>query len=251
MKISIITVTHNSASTIVHCLNSVSKQVHKPFEHIIIDGASTDNTILMINNHKTDFINLVSEPDSGIYDAMNKGIQIAKGDVIGFLNSDDFYADDFVLSRVVETFSSSAVESCYGDLCYVEKKNITKVIRYWKSGIFYKGSFRSGWSPPHPTFFVRRSIYEKYGVFNLNYLIAADVELMLRFLEINKITTYYIPEILIKMRLGGVSNGNIYSVLKQNIEIFKALRFHNQKINIFNFCFKKFLSRLMQFIVRK
>ena len=122
MKISIITVTHNSASTIVHCLNSVSKQVHKPFEHIIIDGTSTDNTILMINNHKTDFINLVSEPDSGIYDAMNKGIQIAKGDVIGFLNSDDFYADDFVLSRVVEIFSSSTVESCYGDLCYVEKK---------------------------------------------------------------------------------------------------------------------------------
>jgi glycosyltransferase involved in cell wall biosynthesis len=250
MNISIITVTHNSASTIAHCLNSVSKQFYKPFEHIIIDGASTDNTVLIIKNHKSYFINVVSEPDSGIYDAMNKGIKIAKGDVIGFLNSDDFYADDFVLSRVVETLSSSAVDSCYGDLCYVDKKNITKVIRYWKSGIFNKDSFRSGWSPPHPTFFVRRSIYERYGVFNLNYLIAADIELMLRFLEINKISTFYISEILVKMRLGGVSNRNIYSVVKQNIEIIKALRFHNQKINIFNFCFKKTFSRFKQFIIR-
>lgn len=212
--ISIITATFNSASTLRDCLNSVDSQP-VTMEHLIIDGGSTDDT-LEIAKSFPHVSRIVSEPDSGIYDAMNKGIALATGDVIGILNSDDFYADQDVLTKVADIFSDETIDACYGDLMYVDATDTSKITRNWKSGTFSQRSFYWGWMPPHPTFFVRRSVYEKYGMFNLNLGSAADYELMLRFLVKHGINTAYIPEVLVKMRAGGVSNVSLKNRLKAN-----------------------------------
>jgi len=213
-SVSIITATLNSLSTIRDCLNSVKTQ-HGEVEHVIIDGGSTDGVLDVIKSYEH-VTRIVSEPDHGIYDAMNKGISLATGDIIGILNSDDYYADSSVLSKVAEIFSHSGVASCYGDLVYVNPADTSKIFRDWKSGAFNDRSFYWGWMPPHPTFFVRRSVYEKYGMFNLDLGSAADYELMLRFLVKYKITTAYIPEILVKMRTAGTSNASLDNRIKAN-----------------------------------
>jgi glycosyltransferase len=212
--ISIVTPTYNAASTLADCLTSVRDQ-RVTTEHILIDGGSTDGTLEIARSHPQ-ISRIVSEPDKGIYDAMNKGIALASGDVIGILNSDDFYANRETLTRVAEVFEDKSIDSCYGDLVYVEPINATRVTRVWKAGIFSKSKFYRGWMPPHPTFFVRRSIYEKHGVFNLNLGSAADYELMLRFLVKQRITTNYIPEVLVKMRAGGASNASLVNRIKAN-----------------------------------
>lgn len=213
-RISIITATYNSASTIHDCLESVSSQSLKS-QHIIIDGGSTDKTLDIIKSHPH-ALSLVSEPDRGIYDAMNKGISLASGDIIGILNSDDYYPNNQILEKVCTHFVNASLDSCYGDLHYVDFANTGKVTREWKSGNYSAGSFYWGWMPPHPTFFVRSSVYEKYGMFNLDLGTAADYELMLRFLVKFKITTCYIPEVLVKMRVGGTSNVSFKNRLKAN-----------------------------------
>ena len=228
MIISIITATYNAAATIADCLQSVASQTH-PAEHIIIDGASTDSTLETVRQLSSRS-HILSEPDRGIYDAMNKGVMLATGDVIGILNADDFYATPNVLAKVASVFEDPAVMSCYGDLEYVREagtgdestQNLKlkiqnyKVVRNWKSGPFKPDKFKWGWMPPHPTFFVRRSVYEKLGLFRLDMGSAADYELMLRFLFRHRITASYIPEVLVKMRAGGVSNATVANRLRAN-----------------------------------
>jgi glycosyltransferase involved in cell wall biosynthesis len=249
MKISIITVTLNSASVINHCLDSVQYQKHDDIEHIIIDGASTDGTLSLLESKREQFKFLISEPDKGIYDAMNKGINVATGDIIGFLNSDDFYASNNVLSGVASIFKdNSYLDSCYADLVYVDPFDISKNIRYWRSSKFVSGLFAKGWCPPHLTFFVRRSVYQRFGNFNLHYRIASDVELMMRFLEVQKINSRYIPELWIKMRLGGTTNKSFKNIVMQNKEVLHALKSHNLYVNWIIFFIHKTINRALQFL---
>ena len=215
MKISIITAVHNCAVAIRHCLASISQQTVQP-EHIIIDGLSSDGTIDIIKQHRSSDSIFVSEPDEGFYDAMNKGLKMARGDIIGILNADDFYAHDRVLEKVTECMSGSATDSCYGDLVYVDAADIHKIRRYWRAGEFGPKRFYKGWMPPHPTFFARREVYERYGSFNLTLGTSADYELMLRFLLKHSVTTSYIPGVLVKMRMGGQSNASLKNRLAAN-----------------------------------
>lgn len=251
MKISIITVTFNSISFINDCLNSVKQQKYDDVEHIIIDGASTDGTLSLLKSKQKQFYALISEPDKGIYDAMNKGLKIAKGDIICFLNSDDLYINKNVLSKVASIFKNDPdLDACYSDLIYVEQHNISRIVRYWKSCKFKRDLFSKGWCPPHPTFFVRRSIYQKFGNFNLRYRIASDVELMMRFLEVNQIKSNYIPETWVKMRVGGASNKNIINIYKSNKEVLHALKSHKLSHNFISFFINKFISRGLQYILK-
>jgi glycosyltransferase involved in cell wall biosynthesis len=250
LKITIITVTYNSEKTIKKTLNSVKDQIYKKIEHIIIDGNSIDKTVSIAKQYPH-ISKILSEPDDGIYDAMNKGINIATGDIICFLNSDDFYVRDDVLSRVVDIFEdNSSLEACYADLIYVDQMDVSKKKRYWKSSKFIPGLFAKGWCPPHPTFFVRRSLYERFGNFNLNYHIASDVELMIRLLEVHKINAVYIPELWIKMRLGGTSNKKFKNILIQNKEVLHALKNHNLSVNWISFFVHKIINRGLQFLKR-
>jgi len=215
--LSIITATFNAASTVADCLKSVASQTHRA-EHFLIDGASTDTTLEIVRRIAPANTRIISEPDHGIYDAMNKGIALATGEIIGILNADDFYASPDVLSMVAKTFDDPTVMSCYGDLEYVKSAGARNfsVVRYWKSGRFTSRSFYWGWMPPHPAFFVRKSVYEQHGLFNLNLGSAADYELMLRLLLKERISSVYIPEVLVRMRIGGASNRNFTARLAAN-----------------------------------
>jgi glycosyltransferase involved in cell wall biosynthesis len=235
-SITIITAVYNGSSTIADCLTSVNSQT-MPVEHSIIDGASTDNSLELVRRISP-HARILSEPDEGIYDAMNKGIRIATGDVIGILNADDFYASPDVLARVAAVFKDPSVDCCYGDLIYVNeiigkgtrakdaKRDFT-VTRYWKSGKFHYKRFYWGWMPPHPTFFVRRQVYEQHGLFNPNLGSAADYELMLRFLLKKRIKAVYIPEILVKMRAGGVSNASVRNRFRAHMNDRRAWRIND------------------------
>jgi len=247
MIVSIITVVFNGVETIEHCIKSVIEQTYHNIEHIIIDGGSNDGTLEVIKRYIGKIAKVVSEPDNGIYEALNKGVSISSGDVIGILHSDDIYAHDRVIEKVVDVFMKYNVDSCYGDLLYVSKNNQDKVIRYWKSSPFKTGKFKHGWMPPHPTFFVKREIYEKYGYFNTNFKIAADYELMLRLLEKHKISTCYIPEVLIKMRLGGVSNRNLKNLVIKSSEDYKAWKVNNLNGGFYTILLKN-LSKISQFL---
>jgi glycosyltransferase involved in cell wall biosynthesis len=249
-KITIITVCLNSAATIRDTLESVASQSYKNMEHIIIDGGSVDGTLAVIDEWKKHSVRLISEPDKGMYDAMNKGLMLATGDIIGILNSDDLYYNDHVLENVSAVMDDASVDACYADLIYVDKNNLNKIMRYWKSSDFKKGLFPRGWMPPHPTFFVRRLIYEKYGVFDLNYPLAADVELLARFLERFQIKSVYIPKIFVKMRFGGVSNNSAMNIIKQNIAIYKACQQNDVKMCLFSFLTAKIISRIKQFCAK-
>jgi glycosyltransferase involved in cell wall biosynthesis len=250
MKVSIITVCYNSGSTIAQTLKSVASQTYPDIEYIVVDGQSKDNTLQVIKEHGSRVAILVSEKDRGIYDAMNKAIALATGDVIGFINADDFYASDDAVAQAVSALQKSCADSCYGDLCYVEQNDTSKVVRYWQSNAFEDGLFEKGWCPPHPTFFVKRSIYLAHGGFDLQYSIAADVELMARFLVVYKITSCYVPEVLIEMRMGGTTNRNLQNIITQNREIRRALRHIGLKFSWPKFLYFKLASRLAQYVRR-
>lgn len=207
MKVSIITATYNSAATIADTVRSVQKQTYPDIEHIFIDGVSKDETLSIIRSLNDGLI--ISEKDKGIYDAMNKGIAIAKGDIIGILNSDDFYPSASIIEKIVQVFEETNCDAVYGDLLYVDGSNTKKVKRRWISGPYNRSNFLYGWMPPHPAFFVRKKCYEQFGVFNLNLGSAADYELMLRMLYKHKIQAAYLPEEVVHMRTGGVSNQTI------------------------------------------
>ena len=221
MKFSIVTVAMNGAGTIEDAIDSVAAQTYGDVEHVIVDGGSTDGTVEIIKRHNGGIARWVSEPDRGIYDAMNKGITMATGDVIGMLNADDVYADERVLEDIASSFAARGVDSCYGDLVYVDRKS-GRVVRYWRAGECREGLFKKGWHPPHPTFFVRRAVYEKYGLFDQSLTIAADYEIMLRFLVRHRISAVYIPRVIVKMRDGGVSNRSIRNIVLANAECYLA-----------------------------
>ncbi len=245
MKISVITVTYNNQETIEQSIQSVLNQNYKDVEYIVIDGNSTDETLKIINKYRDKIALIISEADKGMYDALNKGIMKASGDIIGFLHADDFYPSDKILEKVEHTFKIYATQSVYGDLDYVSPQNPEKIIRKWKSGKFEFNELRKGWMPPHPTFFVLREVYWKYGFFNLNYKIAGDYDLMLRFLGKHKITTAYLPEVLVKMRWGGKSNKSIKNIILKSKEDYKALK--NNKVGGLFSLFMKNFRKINQF----
>lgn len=224
MKVSIITATYNNENTVEDTVLSVSSQTYKNIEHIIIDGNSSDNTIQIIKKHQDKIAKIISEPDKGIYDALNKGIKYASGDIICFLHADDIYADDTIIEKAVILFSEKQTDSIYGDLQYVAKEDTGKIIRYWKSGEFTFSKLKKGWMPPHPTFLVKKEIYENCGVFDTNFKIAADYDIILRFLGKHKISTAYFPKVMIKMRIGGESNKSLKNIIKKMKEDVKALK---------------------------
>ena len=244
MKVSIITVSYNSEKTIEDTIQSVISQDYQDIEYIIIDGASSDATKSIIDNYKTDISCFISEPDAGIYDAMNKGINASNGDLIGVLNSDDVYSNSFVVSDMVNALGNS--DAVYADLVYVDFNNLDKVKRVWKSGRFKKGAFYFGWMPPHPTFFVKKECYLNFGLYSLSLRSAADYELMLRFIHKNNIKVSYLPEIIVKMRVGGVSNISLKNRILANREDKKAWKINNIRPKAFTF-FLKPLRKLSQF----
>jgi len=241
-KISIITVCYNSAKTIEDTIQSVLSQNYKNIEYIIIDGLSTDNTLEIINQYKNEIAVIVSEKDNGLYDAINKGIGLASGDIIANLNSDDFYIDENVITDVAAKFEKENSDLLYTDLYYVEEVNTDKVTRYWKSGAYKKGDFYKGWMPPHPTFFVKKYVYNKYGVFNLDLKSAADYEIMLRFIHKYKCTISYLNRVTVRMRVGGVSNASLANRIKANREDKLAWKINGLKPKPYTLLFKPLLK---------
>ena len=229
--VSIVTGTYNSAKFIEDCVNSVNKQTYESIEHIIIDGASKDNTVSIIKNTPNKVKKLVSEEDDGIYDAMNKGLKLASGTILGILNSDDFYNNDEVISKIVDAFKDPKIDCVYGDLLYVDQDDTDKVVRKWITGPYKKNCFQKGWHPAHPSFFVRKSVYEKYGYFNLSLDLAADFELMLRFMEKHKIKGTYLPFPMVRMRLGGATNKSIKNIVKGNKECIASFKMNEIKVS--------------------
>ena len=215
MSITIITPVWNNADTIAHCIGSINAQTES-CQHILIDGGSTDGTLEIIAQQKTPDAVLISEPDQGMYDAINKGLKHATGDIIGVLNSDDFYPTNDVLRQVEQVFSEPAVDACYGDLHYVAKVDTAKVVRNWRSGDYSYEKFFRGWMPPHPTFFLRRRLYENYGGYRLDMGTAADYELMLRMLLKHEANTTYIRQVMVHMRNDGMSNASLKNRIKAN-----------------------------------
>lgn len=246
MKISIITVVWNNKKTIKDAIESVLGQTHKDIEYIIIDGASTDGTVEVVKSYGNKIGKFVSEPDKGLYDAMNKGIALASGDVVGILNSDDFYVDNGVIERIVKEFEKSQVDSVFADLVYVKSENLDKIVRHYDSSYFTPQKFAYGWMPAHPTFFVKRWVYEKYGVFRTDLKIGADFDILARFLYTHKISYSYMKEVLVKMRLGGVST-SFSSIWINNIEQLRVCRQNGIDTNIFKIL-SKYPSKLMGFV---
>ncbi|MDQ3191485.1 MAG: glycosyltransferase [Bacteroidota bacterium] len=247
MKISIITISYNSAQTIEDTIQSVLSQDYPDIEYIIIDGKSTDSTIDIIEKYKTRISKFISEKDSGIYNAMNKGIKMATGDVIGIINSDDIYANPNVISHVIKKFTKTDAEGVYGDLVYVSRTNTQKISRIWQAGEYTEGMFLKGWMPPHPSFYVKRSVYERYGLFNTQLKSAADYELMLRFIHKEKIKVSYLPEVMVKMRTGGQSNLSFANRIKANKEDRLAWKLNGLKPGTFTMLLKP-ISKIGQFL---
>ncbi len=238
MKVSIITVTYNSAATIADCIASVNEQTYPDIEHLVIDGASTDNTLEIIRNTPNRISQLVSEPDKGIYDAMNKGIRLATGDVIGILNSDDFYTSNDVITRIVSVFEKEPVDGVYGDICFVKPENLNKVVRYYSASWFRPALFRFGFMPPHPSVYIRRTCFQELGLYKEDYRIAADYELLIRFLKVNRLKTRYLNFCVVTMRTGGDSTKNLKSNWILNKEIVRGNRENGIYTNMFILMFK-------------
>ncbi len=253
MKFSIITPTYNSEKTVLDTVESIARQNYSDLEYIVVDGTSTDNTMNLILSYK-DKINLkyISERDKGIYDAMNKGIKMATGDIIGILNSDDFYFDNNILSKINSLFETdSSIDAVYGDLVYVNNNNTKKQTRFWKAGEYNENKLDNGWIIPHPTFFVKREVYEKSNkIFDTTFDLAADYELLIRLLKIQKIKVKYIPEILVSMREGGASASSLKQRIKGWKELRQAWKINNLKVPIF-FVFRRILNKVGQFLYRK
>ena len=248
MKISIITATFNSGKFIESCIKSILKQNYKKFEIIIIDGLSTDSTIKKIKTllDKNNNIKIFSEKDLGIYHALNKGIEKANGDIIGFVHSDDLLYNKNVLSNIIDVFKNSNTDGVYGDLQYVEKQNTNKVIRYWKSKDFKPNLINKGWTPPHPTLYLNKKVYEKHGFFDLNYKISSDYDFMTKIFKDNTFNFKYIPKVITKMRVGGISNKNIKNVLIKTLEDYKVI-YKNGSGGIITLL-RKNTSKIKQFI---
>jgi glycosyltransferase involved in cell wall biosynthesis len=249
MKCTIITVSYNAIDTIESTINSVLSQDYNNIEYIIIDGNSSDGTKEIIHRYENRISKWISEKGNGIYDAMNKGIQLATGDIIGILNADDLYSSNDIISKVVNQITQSNADALYGDLKYVLKNDISKTIRFWKSGEYLDGKFLKGWMPPHPTFFVKKNIYNQLGLYRTDMPSAADYELMLRYIHVNKVKLTYLPELITIMREGGVSNKSLLNRWKANRDDLRAWQVNNIKPNAFTLILKP-LSKLIQFVFK-
>jgi glycosyltransferase involved in cell wall biosynthesis len=248
LKISVITAVYNRVGTINDALDSVLAQTHDDIELIVIDGASTDGTTALLESRAAAIDILVSEKDSGIYDALNKGLRLATGSIIGFLHADDLLADRDVLSRVAAVFASGHVDAVYGDLLYVRQNAVEETVRYWKAGAMQPDSLRKGWMPPHPCLYLRRSVYETYGHFDTTYRIAADYDFMLRILKPRTLQVRYLPGVMVMMRLGGVSNRGLANLWRKSREDLRAL--HANGVGGRLTLLRKILSKLPQFFSR-
>jgi glycosyltransferase len=224
LEISVITATWNCKATVADCLASVAGQTHPHIEHVVVDGASTDGTLGVLQAHREQLAVLHSAPDQGIYDALNKGLALATGDVVGFLHADDLYAHPGVLAQVAAAFEDPAVCAVYGDLRYVRKDKTSQVVRHWASSPFTRQRLAWGWMPPHPTLYVRRGWYERIGGFDTRYRIAADYLSILQLFSQPGFQASYLPEVLVHMRLGGASNKSVKAVARKSLEDWRALR---------------------------
>lgn len=228
MKVSIITATYNSEKSIQRAIDSVASQNYADIEHIIIDGGSTDNTLSIIKSNNGKISRIISEKDKGIYDALNKGIKIATGNIIGFLNSDDVFTNPHVISRIVNCFNIKKTDVVYGNIVYQSKDNENKkTIRYWRSNVYNPGCLKFGWMPPHPTVYCKREVYEKWGLYNDSFKISSDYEFILRIFKQPSVSKAFLPTIMVKMDVGGVSNRSIKNILLKTREDYKAIRLNN------------------------
>ena len=258
MKVSLITVSYNSARTIRDTLVSVQKQTYKDIEYIVVDGNSSDGTIEIVKQFldsakdamqgsaKGVVTKFLCEKDKGIYDAMNKGLALATGDIIGVLNSDDFYCSNDVIENVVRAFQENETDCLYGDLNYVDPIDTSKIVRKWRSGAYLRENFLKGWMPPHPTFFVKKSCYDSFGTFDTQFKSAADYELMLRFLFKESCSAQHLPKVMIHMRAGGVSNVSLKNRIRANREDRLAWKINGLKPKWFTLL-RKPLSKLTQY----
>ena len=222
VKVSIITVCFNSEKTIRNTIKSVLNQNYPNIEYIIIDGGSQDNTLSTIESYHRSITKIVSEKDNGMYDALNKGIDLSTGDLIGILHSDDIFYSNDVVNNIVKKIMISKTDSIYGDLDYVDEYNLNKVIRKWKSGTYNQRKLLFGWMPPHPTFFIKKEIFNKYGKYDLSFGTASDYELIVRLLYKYSITCEYLPKVITKMRIGGLSNLSITNRIKAHLQDWRA-----------------------------
>jgi glycosyltransferase involved in cell wall biosynthesis len=248
MKVSIITVALNAADTIEATMNSVLDQDYKDVEYIVIDGGSTDGTLDIINSYRDKIAKVISEPDNGIYEAMNKGIKSSTGDIIATLNSDDVYTDQTIVGKVVEFMQSNSLDAVYGDLVYIDQNNAGRVTRFWKAGKYKKGAFSYGWVLPHPTFFCRKIIFERFGYFNDKLQVAADFELMLRFVEKHQIKIGYLPKVIVKMRKGGKANV-LRGIIRGNLEIIRSFRRNSVHLSPWFFLYRP-ITKILQLFAR-
>ncbi len=246
MKVSIITIAYNAAETIEETIQSVVNQSHDSIEYILIDGGSTDDTLNIAGRYNAKINKLISEPDKGVYDAMNKGLALAEGEIIAILNADDAYANPKVIANVVAAFERSGSDVCYGDLEYVDRNDTSKVIRRWISGEYKKSAFLDGWMPPHPAFFAKKKLYTEFGLFNTALKTSADYELMLRFLYKHNTTAVYLNDVLVKMKTGGQSNASFKNRIKANKEDRLAWKINGLKPGNLTLI-KKPLRKLSQF----
>jgi glycosyltransferase involved in cell wall biosynthesis len=244
--ISVITVSFNSRETIADTIESVAAQTHPRIEHIVVDGASTDGTLEVLQRFRASLSKVVSEPDEGIYAAMNKGLAMATGDLVGTLNSDDVYVDENVLGTVAEVFRDDTVDVCYGDIFYVDKGDLNRIVRQWKSEPYRPGLFEQGWMPPHPAFFIRRRALGRVGPLEASYRFAADFDFMLRALHVQQLRSTYLPRELVKMRVGGETNSSVMNVMKGNIEAYKSCRKYGLGVSPL-FIARKILRKLPQY----
>lgn len=249
MKVSIVTAALNAEGTIEDSIKSVLRQTYDNIEYIIIDGKSTDATMEIVNKYRNRISRIISEPDQGLYDAMNKGLKFATGEIAGLLHADDSLAVDNAVERIAKIFAEKEIDCLWGDLVYVNRTDPGRVLRYWKSSGYSEGLIKRGWMPPHPTFFVKRWVYEKYGFFNTDFKFAADYELILRFLHKHRISGYYIPEVLVRMRAGGLTNRSIINIIKKSLEDYQALKANrlNGRIRLL---MRKNISKIPQFFIR-
>ena len=248
-KISIITVAFNSVKTIQDTIESILLQDYKNIEYIIIDAGSSDGTVEIIKSFGDKITYFISESDNGIYDGMNKGIKAASGDLIGILNSDDFYPNNFILSNVAKTFVNNQCDAVYGDLVYVRDYDKNKIVRYWQAGDYSALKIKNGWMLPHPTFFVKKSIYDRFGLYNTELKSAADYEMILKLLYKQNISVKYIPMILVNMRMGGASNSSLINRIKANKE--DGLAWTKNQLNKPMFIrIKKPLQKVRQFFLK-
>ncbi|OMP31770.1 glycosyltransferase family 2 protein [Mangrovimonas sp. DI 80] len=248
MKVSIITATYNSEATIEGCIKSVLSQDYPNIEYIIIDGNSSDYTLSVVNAYKQRYsdIIVISEPDNGIYDALNKGIKVATGDIVGFLHSDDFFNSENTIKNIVKEFSKGKVEGVYGNLDYVNSKDSNKIVRHWKSLPFTKKLLNRGWMPAHPTVFLKKEVYDKLGLFNTKFKIAADYDMMLRVFSDESLRFKFLPEVITKMRVGGASNRSLKNIITKSNEDYIALKRNHLDYPLWSLVLKNF-SKIPQF----